>query len=88
MSRAKKLEGLERLSVPPSMRVIDPTDNNRVCIHGPPTYATMCGLTDDADPGIVYGTRRVVTCQACVNTVLYASQFLVKKPCGSNEAKQ
>jgi hypothetical protein len=87
MSKAKKLEGLKRLSVPPSMRVIDPTDN-RVCVHGPSCYATMCGLADDADPGIVYGTRRAVTCQACVDAVLYASQFLVKKTCGSNEAKQ
>ena len=76
MTKGKKIEGLEKLSIPPSMRVIDPTDN-RVCIHGPSCYATMCGLADDADTlRIVYGTRRAVTCQACVEAVLHASQFL------------
>jgi hypothetical protein len=75
MGKPRKLEGLEKLSIPPSMRVIDPIES-KVCIHGPDTYATMCGLADDADPGIVYGTRRAVTCQACVEAVLHASQFL------------
>lgn len=75
MSKTKKIEGLEKLSIPPRMRVVDPTDH-RVCIHGPDTYATMCGLADDADYRIVYGTRRPVTCQSCVNAVLYASKFI------------
>ena len=79
MNKGKKIEGLEKLSIPPSMRVVDPTDN-RVCVHGPSCYATMCGLADDAFASdareIIYGTRRAVTCQECVDAVLHASQFL------------
>ena len=76
MSKVKKLKGLEKLSIPPSMRVIDVHENNKVCIRGPDSYATMCGLCDDAYNGIIYGTRRPVTCEACIHSVLHASQFL------------
>jgi hypothetical protein len=65
--------------VAPSMRVVEP-DNEYVHIRGFDSYATLCGLTDDAYLGtgkaITYGTRRKVTCWACIGTAKHAAQFV------------
>lgn len=68
-----------KLVVPTKKRVIEP-DVQVVHVKGYDDYATMCGLTNDshANTGknIIYGTRKKVSCKACINAILHALQFL------------
>ena len=70
------------IKVPTELRVVEP-GSCKVCVKGSflGDYATMCGLTADAHWDIKYGTRRKVTCQACIEAIIHASQYLVVDHC-------
>ena len=84
MEPALSAAPVERLvSVPVAFRVYEPT-HDIVHIKGINTYASLCGLTDDAYCGrpdseqLKYGVRRPVSCESCRQVAIHAAKFVAR----------